>query len=398
MLSYAATAIIGICFACYIIAMLPFLADQLIGATSDELSAVVHWYYWTETIGFVFSNIIADLCLYDNPYYIYVTLIFAVPLAVIIISDFLCQQWLDKTHKVTNPIKLIIQVLNYTRKHSYPERRSAFTYIDEEQPTRMDYGKEKFGGPFTEEEVEDVKTVLRLLPLVICLSLSVGALSYVPHNIFRNNDFIFDFLNGGLKGSLFPLLMVPIYQLIVRPCTCRCSTSMLQCICISLLLYTMGSILLLALEVLGVIRSHQVARYLSCTANVTHPASYMEWYWKLGPSVMHGTGKAMAYILLLEFTIAQSPDKMKGLAIGIMVACQGFLFMIHVNVMQFSFTLCSDLAALIAFVVLVAIFLVLSKSYTLRERNRVINIQAIVEEHYERYMDQEEEYMRQQHF
>ena len=72
------------------------------------------------------------------------------------------------SHKVTNPIKLIIQVLNYTRKHSYPERRSAFTYIDEEQPTRMDYGKEKFGGPFTEEEVEDVKTVLRLIPLVIC--------------------------------------------------------------------------------------------------------------------------------------------------------------------------------------------------------------------------------------
>ena len=101
--------------------------------------------------------------------YISSTLLFAVPLAVIIISDCLCQQWLDRAHKVTNPIKLIIQVLNYTRKHSYPEKRSAFTYIDEEQPTRMDYGKEKFGGPFTEEEVEDVKTVLRLLPLVICL-------------------------------------------------------------------------------------------------------------------------------------------------------------------------------------------------------------------------------------
>ena len=60
---------------------------------------------------------------------------------MIIISDCLCQQWLDRTHKVTNPIKLIIQVLNYARKHSYPERRSAFTYIDEEQPTQTDYGK-----------------------------------------------------------------------------------------------------------------------------------------------------------------------------------------------------------------------------------------------------------------
>ena len=46
-------------------------------------------------------------------------------------------------------------------------------------------------------------------------------------------------------------------------------------------------------------------------------------------------------------------------------------------------------------VVLFAIFLLLSKWYTLRERNREINIQAIVEEHYERYMDQEEEYERE---
>ena len=44
--------------------------------------------------------------------------------------------------------------------------------------------------------------------------------------------------------------------------------------------------------------------------------------------------------------------------------------------------------------ILFVVFLILSKRYTLRERNREINIQAIVEEHYERYMDQEEEYMR----
>ena len=52
----------------------------------------------------------------------------------------------------------------------------------------------------------------------------------------------------------------------------------------------------------------------------------------------------------------------------------------------------------ILLVVVFVVFLVLSKCYTLRERNREINIQAIVEEHYDRYMDQEEEYMREQHF
>ena len=31
-------------------------------------------------------------------------------------------------------------------------------------------GKEKYGGPFREEEVEGVKTVLRLLPMLICVT------------------------------------------------------------------------------------------------------------------------------------------------------------------------------------------------------------------------------------
>ena len=146
------------------------------------------------------------------------TIFFAVPLAVIIISDCLCQQWLDRTHKVTNPIKLIIQVLNYTRKHRYPERRSAFTYIDEEQPTRMDYGKEKFGGPFTEEEVEDVKTVLRLLPLVICFCLNVTVSGISPTVYLFNDDKSIVILNAAIKSWLFPILLIPLYQLLLYRC------------------------------------------------------------------------------------------------------------------------------------------------------------------------------------
>ena len=41
------------------------------------------------------------------------------------------------------------------------------------------------------------------------------------------------------------------------------------------------------------------------------------------------------------------------------------------------------------------ILLIVAKRYKLRERERHVNIQAIAEEHYERYFDQEEEYMRE---
>ena len=47
--------------------MLPFLTDQLIGATSDELSTVVRWYYWAANVGRALSSIVIALFLYLSP-------------------------------------------------------------------------------------------------------------------------------------------------------------------------------------------------------------------------------------------------------------------------------------------------------------------------------------------
>ena len=105
--------------------------------------------------------------------------------------------------------------------------------------------------------------------------------------------------------------------------------------------------------------------------------------------------KTITVVLLGELIIAQSPHKMKGLVIGIFLSVRGFVYLASEKFLQLMFTLCYDMVSLVTLVVLFVVFLVLSKRYTLRERNREINIQAIVEEHYERYMDQEEEYMRQ---
>ena len=143
--------------------------------------------------------------------------------------------------------------------------------------------------------------------------------------------------------------------------------------------------------------SDDVQKYISCgTFNTTvRPVNYVEWYWKVGPYLLYGIGGTVVIVLFLEFVISQSPDKMKGLVIGISIP---FGYVVPLSMQLISFTLCHDLLTVAGVVVLFVVFLVLSKRYTLRERNREINIQAIVEEHYERYMDQEEEYMRQQHY
>ena len=116
----ALPGIIFVTYTCASAAMLPFLTDQLIGATADQLSTVVYWYYWANNllIGFTLpESINVFSCVPDNVIInntVYLPCIVSVPLALIIISDCLCLQWLNRTHKVTNPIKLIIQVLNYT--------------------------------------------------------------------------------------------------------------------------------------------------------------------------------------------------------------------------------------------------------------------------------------------
>ena len=108
----------GISSAGFTAAMLPFMTDQLIGATADELSAVVYWYYWVMCLSFGLAWCI--VCTGNTLLLDVIAVPCAACLTMIIISDCLCQQWLDRTHKITNPIKLIFQVLNYARKNRYP--------------------------------------------------------------------------------------------------------------------------------------------------------------------------------------------------------------------------------------------------------------------------------------
>ena len=68
-----------------------------------------------------------------------------------------------------NPLMLIYKVLKYAWKHTFPENRSAFTYWENDIPPRIDLGKNKYGGPFTTEEVEDTKSFFRILFLLFSL-------------------------------------------------------------------------------------------------------------------------------------------------------------------------------------------------------------------------------------
>ena len=76
----------------------------------------------------------------------------------------------------------------------------------------MDFGKEKFGGPFT----EDIKTLLRLIPLLVCVSIAINAVQGTGIHPVREQKITGFVLNQGLTTWPFPVVLIPFYQL-VRP-------------------------------------------------------------------------------------------------------------------------------------------------------------------------------------
>ena len=91
----------------------------------------------------------------------------------------LAPKWLITEPKSPQSLKIIYQVLKFAAKHKAPLNRSALTYWEEDIPSRMDLGKSRYGGPFTTEQVEDVKTFFKIIVIQIPLfivSLSRGKL------------------------------------------------------------------------------------------------------------------------------------------------------------------------------------------------------------------------------
>jgi len=68
-----------------------------------------------------------------------------------------------------NPYKLVYRVTRFERQHKVPIRRSAFTYCEDEIPSGLNLGKTKYGGPFTTEEVENVKAFYGILKILFAL-------------------------------------------------------------------------------------------------------------------------------------------------------------------------------------------------------------------------------------
>ena len=436
-----------------------FGMDQLLEVSSNKLSTFIYWYYWSSNLGQLFllyvdigvlvyfsmctigisdvvaSSIPGHIRPFENLTACVAILIMAF-LQLVCACVGLCLIFCSKKHlnidrTGEHPLKLIYQVLKYAWKHKCPENRSAFTYWEEDIPPRIDLGKRKYGGPFTTEEVEDTKTFLRILLLLFSL---VGFhLSGHGYNLMSQlmkdqcpSKWVLGIVGDPMHFTILTVLIgIPIfyYWLSAKSCCSRYFPNMLKRMGFGLLCCLVKEIIELIIHatMVGPHKCRHVDHvvidscyflvaqlnmngsclsipeltdnYFICNENNT------PFLLLLMPNILQGLSFLLVFMTALEFICAQAPLRLKGLLIGVWYASLAVNYLL-VEVPGFFITdgtvweVFHEVKAFIIFSFLV-LYLHVSKHYSYRKRDEVMNEQYLIEEIYERELSLAEEHEQQ---
>ena len=379
--------VVGIC-ACGITA-LPLGLDQMPDASSSNNASYIAWFVCSFWVGGFIGEGLELLTRRNGTDKEIYTLIWALLLVlcmtIVLASNFLLSpKWLIIEPKSPQSLKTIYCVLKFAAKHKAPLNRSALTYWEEDIPSRIDLSKSKYGGPFTTEQVEDVKTILRLLIItlpfsVILFSFTANFWAKVDERLLGlNTDAANLFLNSiywyGLLGSV-------VHEFLIYPLITSKFPSILKRI---------GAVTLLTTFITSVCFAFILAQYLSHSS-----ATAMRWI----VEILHrSTGGALFQIimtLVVQFMFAQSPYNMRGLilsSVGVLVIASNSIEVIFSS--YFTIKTCTQpwcplvpySAQLPLQIIGFILFCVVARWYKLRVRDDDYSPQRVVEEVYDRYL------------
>ena len=407
--------------------IIQFGLDQLHDASTTEITSFIIWYVSTLiSAGFIVQFNFSCL---SQQKQLFISLFICISLTLAVILLISCNQWLIKEPATQRPFKLIYYVIKFAAVTKHPPRRSAFTYCEDELPSRIDFGKSKYGGPFTTEQVEDVKTFLRLLPLISIIG--VGASVFVASNYLQlylekqYNRFSTSHLNSELGSRNFltecytetsltntvylgVTLLIILNELFLYPLFHRC----ICCVRIKSLWKFMVGIALQILRLILLMVFDVISRrnYLNNTEyNVTIQCVFFERdgllsqsfsnRWLVIPQYIQYTSLCITFVGVIEFICSQVPYSMKGVIIGaqytlililsIPTLAIVLLFQQDLSIWGKEIISCEFWYALLAIIANLFVFFTLMwlvKRYKMRKRDDLLP-----NEHYfaERYYSQE---------
>ena len=366
--------------------------DQLPDASSTGIISYVLLFWSAFTLGLWLANSLFMVVAKCIEYSLSVQSLSLMPVlcVCIMLSSFFL---FDRKQFIIEPkspqsLRIIYRVLKFAAKHKAPLNRSAFTYWEEDIPSRLDLGKSRYGGPFTTEQVEDVKTFFRLLLVLLpvwIVAFSASTFGTIKLRAFgikqtSDNQSARDCLDSIHKVVTYSpwwccLVALFIYKVCVS-CLSNRLPSMLKRLGLHLLLFTLCNILY---------------------AFIGYFFTSSEW-----PSIIHtwlyGFLLGLVVSTSTEFVCAQSPYSMRGLLSGLFFFMTFLSVDLGVDVSRICFiSNFSKHGLIISYsiggglsIAGFLLYLVVASQYKSRVRDEEYNPHLYIEATYDRYLTQAE--------
>ena len=399
----------------FYVILLAYGMDQLIGASSIKVRTFIYWFVWVIFLGGNIPSYVGFLPV--TKYHTGMLSMSAIAFGLFTLSLCLHFKFHDRFDNMTisNPYKLVYNVVKFTIRNKYPKNRSALTYWENEVPKRIDFAKNKYGGPYSHEDVESVKTFFRILAVLATLSFFLISLDPFVTGI---TELVKQF-NGGNNGNVqfvtwfigdnTILIAVPVLQFIILPLFPKLEYFLINSLkglglAMICLIFSILSVFLI--DLIG--RLMTVGPHINCflTWTAQDPIINISYWVLLIPSILAGAADALSYLCTFEFLCSQAPFGMHGMLIGLFwflrAIClnisSGITLAFHhgraingPSVLSCTtwFALLFGLIAVIGFIM----YILVSRWYVLRVRNDDLNLRTIIENHFEQRIMREEEFL-----
>ena len=396
-----------------------FGMDQLHDSPAEDSTLFIHWYVWTYYASFFTVQLILTLSLRYQFYSNNAIIVFAlIPVVVVMVLGItLClissrRRWFLIEPGTLNPYKLVYRVTKFARQHKIPVQRSAFTYCEDELPSGLDLGKEKYGGFFTTEQVEDVKAFYGILKVLfsfgIVFLLDFAADSVAPllaihiASSYWDKEYYYIFLINGLFSPLLIVVCIPLYLCFLRPFISQYLPGMLKRMGLGMFIVLLSLIVSFSMDTAKHLIDHNSTSCIfygfdyTATLNI-NPALILIQF------MLSALSSMLFYTAVFEFICSQSPHSMKGLLIGLLYAIRGvylllatfllLLFRYVYPISTFHYISCGFwyyLMNIVIGVVALLVYTCVAKRYRYRVRDELCNVHQYAENYYSNQQYREE--------
>ncbi len=418
-LSSLALVFLTLSFAIYYATALAYGMDLLMSYSTTKHRSFIYWFSWIFFLsGNTFSIVEYLSGIQQIESKLSIAFISCFLFSVSLCFLFLLNSTTEYTVIKINPYSKMYKIFKHMLLNQQNHRggfRSALTYWEENSLSKLDLSKSKYGGIYTHEDVENIKTFFRIV--VILLSLSPFWISLDPITN-RLNQLVPQFgdgltdINGFASFVIFYisdgfiLLGIPLLEFVVIPMFPKVEYFLinpLKGLGLSQILLSVAVLLTFMID----IAEHLLSKgTVKCFATWTSgdPTFTLNYWILVVPSLISGIADNISFVCVFEFICSQSPYEMNGMLIGLFwvfrSCCISVSSILSFTLKDWNPTHTNDIFSCTSWFLLtleiisvlgLLLYIPVARWYVKRIRTDELTLRIAVEDHFEQQLIREKE-------